>query len=101
MPFKTNEARDAFLQWASLWSGNPQESHPNDISRFNEFALVFFKNEDIRLLNREEFVQYAKQFIKTSATHNKGLVQRAYERLVVINDFLRDTSGKQLITFKK
>lgn len=98
MLFKSKEVKESFLRWANIWDGNPQETHPLDNSLFYAFALKVFINEDIHKIDKEEFVRFAKKHINTTAHHNKGLVQRYYERLVIINEFLQDATKKQLIT---
>ena len=101
MSFETNEVRDVFLRWATLWDGNPQETSVQDNSLFYEFALKFFQNESILLLKKEDFVRYAKKHIHTSLTHNRGLIQRYYDRLVIINEFLKDMINKESIIINK
>ena len=96
-PFKTKSVEEAFLRWATLWGGNPQQTHPKDNEVFYDFAMALFRNEDILLLDKNDFVRFAKKYIPTSSTHNRGLTQRYYDKLVIINDFMKSATRKELV----
>lgn len=101
MPFKTEEVKDAFLQWANLWNGNPQEGNACDDAVFYAFVLEFFKHEQLCELEPDLFIRYAKLHIKTSKNHNSGLIQRYYKRLVLYYNFLCESTKKGWISIEK
>ncbi|MBQ6761892.1 MAG: hypothetical protein IJP49_04000 [Bacteroidales bacterium] len=95
--FESDETEKAFLNWANLWCGNPQESHPLDNEIFYKFALTYYLQKE--KVDKEQFVKYAKKKIPTSKLHNRGLTQRYYTHLQIITQFLKDAENRKWISF--
>lgn len=90
--FNSKETEKAFLDWVKPFNGEVVQANPADEKRFHQFAKTYHdKKEGV---SKKEFVVYAKQFIPTSGTHNRGLVQEYYSRLIIVDKFLNDTKER-------
>lgn len=83
---KLNEkTKAAFYNWISKWGATYNQS---DIDCFNEFALLYCKDNDNNI-TKDEFVKEVKKYTHTSVTQNRGIAQKYYKRLEIIQSFCK------------
>ena len=86
--FLTEQTKKAFNEWVANWGAT---YHPEDVNRFNKFALLYCK-EPQNQINKSEFVKEVKKYTKTSIRLNRGIAQKFYQRLETIKSFCESNS---------
>lgn len=84
----TKKTKKSFDEWIANWGAT---NHPEDVNRFNKFALSYCKDNN-NTLTKDEFVKMVKKHTYTSVKINRGIAQRYYYRLEAIQSFC--TSNK-------
>lgn len=82
------------MDWVTLFDGEVVHDHSLDEKRFHLFAKAYHDNKE--KVGKKAFVKYAKTYIPTSRTHNRGAVQKYYSRLTIIVNFLSDIEKKNV-----
>lgn len=81
--FKSFKTQEAFENWLSIGGGiNP---NPPDVQRFFVFVKVFCQNEE--RVTKEQFVNEVKKYTHTSIRINRGVCQKYYSYLDIIQKY--------------
>lgn len=84
MSFKSEETQKAFLNWLKWLDGGT--IHPNDAGPFYNFVYLYCKN--CEKTTKESFCAIVRKHIHTSRTHNYGVIQKMYNRLIAVQKYL-------------
>ena len=86
--YLTESTKKAFYEWISSWGAT---YNPQDVNRFNKFALLYCKDTKNEI-NKKEFVKEVKKYTHTSIKVNRGIAQKFYYRLEVIKSFCKSNT---------
>ena len=84
----TEKTQKAFDEWISKWGAT---YHPEDVKRFNKFALSYCSDEKNEI-TKYQFVKNVKKCTHTSVRLNRGIAQEYYRRLEAIQSFCKSNN---------
>ena len=88
--FKCEETANSFEQWAESFGGGM--IHPCNQERFFKFVVIYCKNEEF--LSKDNYVKLVKNTSMINLPENRGLAQKSYDQLMLLNDFIKWNADK-------